>query len=143
MQTSVVGRDLVKSFEGLKLKAYKDIVGVWTIGWGHTDGVYEGLDIDLEEAEDLLTEDLGKVERAIQILVKVPVNQNQYDALASFIFNVGVRAFRNSTLRRYLNEGDYWGAGDQFKRWNKAGGRAVAGLTRRREAEAKLFNTSV
>lgn len=140
MKISVVGTDLIKSFEGLQLRPYLDSAGIPTIGYGHTLGVTLSSPlIDQQQADKFLLEDLEKVERAIGILVQVPVNQNQYDALCSFLFNVGVRAFRNSTLRRKLNREDYLGASEQFKRWNKAGGKVLSGLTRRRDAEATLF----
>ena len=90
-------------------------------------------------AEALLRHDLEWVESTINKNVKVPLNQNQYDALASFIYNVGAGAFRKSTLLRLLNQGDYTGAAGQFQRWNKAGGKVLRGLTRRRQAEAEKF----
>lgn len=130
---------LVMRFEGFRARAYKCPAGVWTIGYGHTGGVSPLDQVTWREAKDLLRKDLRKAEQAIQSLVKVKLNQDQHDALASFVYNVGEGAFRDSTLLKLLNRGEYLRAANQFKRWNMAGGRVLGGLERRREAEANLF----
>ncbi|MBK3870977.1 lysozyme [Stutzerimonas frequens] len=139
MHTSQNGLDLIKSFEGLRLSAYKDVVGVVTIGYGTTSGVKMGDTITKERAEELLREDVKRFEQQVQRLVKVPLTQGQFDALVSFVYNLGAGNLSNSTLLRLLNAGDYAGAGAQFERWNKAGGKVLAGLVRRRAAERALF----
>lgn len=144
MQISENGIALIKSFEGLRLTAYKDNVGVWTIGYGWTqlvDGkhVAAGMTIKQETAERLLKTGLVSYERDISKLVKVNLTQGQFDALVSFAYNLGVRALSTSTLLKKLNAGDYRGAADEFLCWNKAGGKVLAGLSRRREAEQSLF----
>lgn len=138
-RTNSNGLLLVKSFEGLRLNAYRDAVGIWTIGYGTTRGVRPGMRISEDEAENFLQQDLSRFEQAINDAVKVPVNDNQFSALACFTYNVGSGAFRSSTLLRMLNQSDIRGAADQFLRWNRAGGRVLAGLTRRRNAERSLF----
>ena len=138
-QINSSGLRLIKSFEGLRLKAYQDVVGVWTIGYGSTRGVKSGMVITEAEAERLLREDVHRFEQAVNSAVKVPINDNQFSALVSFSYNVGAEALRISTLLKLLNQRDYSGAANQFPRWNKAGGRVLAGLTRRRNAERALF----
>ncbi|MCY1340603.1 Lysozyme RrrD [compost metagenome] len=140
MRTSDTGLALIQDFEGLRLTAYRDSVGVLTIGYGHTGAdVTSGLTIDRAEAERLLRDDLHDAEKAIGTLVRVPLSQGQFDALASFVFNLGSGNLQCSTLLRKLNAKDYAGAADEFPRWNKAGGKVLAGLTRRRAAERALF----
>ncbi len=140
MKTSENGRDLIKSYEKLRLTAYmptpKDRP---TIGWGHTKGVKLGDKITREQAEQFFSEDLSRFEECINQAVTVALNENQFDALAAFVFNVGPTAFVTSTMLKKLNEKDYVGAAGQFKRWNKQAGEVVAGLTRRREEERQLF----
>jgi lysozyme len=144
MKMSDAGISLLKSFEGCKLKAYRDIVGVLTIGYGSTGPhVFEGLTITQDEADDLLKRDLVRFEDGVTSLVKVPINQFQFDALVSFAYNVGLSALKNSTLLRKLNAGDTNGASVQFLVWNRAGGREVSGLTRRRQAEKELFTRGI
>lgn len=138
-RTNKNGLLLIKSFEGLRLRAYRDAVGIWTIGFGTTRGVQPGMTISEDKAIEFLQEDLARFEKAINDSVKTPINDNQFSALASFTYNVGSGAFRSSTLLRKLNAGDIRGAADEFPRWNKAGGRPLAGLTRRRNAERLLF----
>lgn len=134
-----VNKDIVKEFEGLRLEAYKCPAGVWTIGYGHTRGVIPGDVITEAEAEALLAEDLEDSEDAVRAFVNVELNQNQFDALVSFVYNLGSGNFNSSTLLRKLNNGDYLGAANEFNRWNKAGGVVLSGLVRRRNAEANLF----
>ncbi|HDT2122885.1 TPA: lysozyme [Enterobacter roggenkampii] len=144
MQTSDKGIALIKQFEGCKLTAYQDSVGVWTIGYGWTqpvDGkpIRAGMTIKQETAERLLKTGLVNYEIDVSRLVKVSLTQGQFDALVSFTYNLGARSLSTSTLLRKLNAGDYAGAADEFLRWNKAGGKVLNGLTRRREAERALF----
>lgn len=144
MQTSEKGIAVIKQFEGCKLTAYQDSVGVWTIGYGWTqpvDGkpIRAGMTIKQETAERLLKTGLVSYENDVSRLVKVDLTQGQFDALVSFTYNLGVRSLSTSTLLRKLNAGDYAGAADEFLRWNKAGGKVLNGLTRRREAERALF----
>ena len=144
MQTSDKGIDLIKQFEGCKLTAYQDSVGVWTIGYGWTqpvDGkpIRAGMTIKQETAERLLKTGLVSYESDVSRLVKVGLTQGQFDALVSFTYNLGARSLSTSTLLLKLNAGDYAAAADEFLRWNKAGGKVLNGLTRRREAERALF----
>lgn len=144
MQTSDKGIALIKQFEGCKFTAYQDSVGVWTIGYGWTkpvDGkpIRAGMTIKQETAERLLNTGLVSYENDVSRLVKVDLTQGQFDALVSFTYNLGARSLSTSTLLRKLNAGDYAGAADEFLRWNKAGGKVLNGLTRRREAERALF----
>lgn len=143
MKTSTEGVQLIKFWEGLELEAYQDIAGVWTIGYGHTETAKPGMKITAFEAERLLKNDLAPRERAIVEMVTAPINQPIFDALVSFVYNVGVEAFRGSTARKRLNRGDYEGAAEALTWWNKAtvGGvlRRVDGLVNRRNAEKALF----
>ena len=139
MRTSQKGIDLIKKFEGCRLEAYKCPAGIWTIGYGHTKGVKDGMIISREQAKEFLREDLKVYEKAVESCVKVPLSQNQFDALVSFCYTCVSAALKTSTLLRLLNEGKYSEAGEQFLRWNKAGGKVLVGLTRRREEERELF----
>lgn len=139
MKTNKDGLDLIKSFEGLYLKAYKDMVGVWTIGWGCTVGVHDGMVITEAQAEDLLQKELSTFEVGVPKYVTAPLNENEFAALVSFSYNLGLGSLQHSTLVKFLNNGDRANAADQFLVWNKAGGQPVAGLTRRRSAERALF----
>ena len=141
---SANGLELVKHFEGLYLKAYKCPAGVWTIGYGHTgirhnDGtVYSGRTVTEATAEALLYEDLAKFADRVSSFVKVPLTQNQFDALVSFDFNTGGLA--KSTLLKLLNAGGHDKVPAQLLRWNRANGKVLRGLTRRRQSEANLWN---
>jgi lysozyme len=140
MKTSALGVALVKQFEGLRTCAYLDAAGIWTIGYGHTgDDVRSGVRIDAAEAEALLRQDLAAAEEAVHALVTQPLAQPSFDALVSFVFNIGAAAFAGSTLLRKLNAGDIEGAAAEFERWRYAGGRVLPGLLRRRIAERTLF----
>lgn len=134
------GLALIKEFEGCELSAYLCPVKVWTIGWGRTTNVKAGDKCTQQQADAWLNEEYDAFETKVRKLLKVPVTANQLGALVSFAYNVGVRAFANSTLVKLLNAGDHAGAAGQFARWNKGGGRVLAGLTRRRAAEAALFS---
>lgn len=137
------GLQLVKHFEGLYLKAYRDEVGVITIGWGHTglqhrDGtVYMGRTITKAQAEELLRYDMNQFEARVKAFVKVPLTSDQFSALVAFDFNLG--KLNQSTLLKKLNAGNYAGAANEFVRWNQAGGKVLRGLTRRRLSERNLF----
>ena len=139
-KTSTNGLNLIRRFEGEKLTAYRCPAGIWTIGVGHTGpDVYSGLTITEERSLELLRADVSTFEAAVNSLVRVPLNQNQFDALVSFVFNVGNGALKGSTLLRKLNAGDYEGAAKEFGRWTKALGQTLTGLIKRRAAEAGLF----
>lgn len=140
MKTGVSGVLLIKSFEALKLNAYLCPARVWTIGYGHTKTAKAGMRITPEWALDLLRDDLQDAENAVNQSVKVKLTQNQFDALVSFVFNVGGGAFRKSTLLKLLNKGQYDAVPAQLMRWNRAGGKALPGLTRRRVEEAALWS---
>ena len=139
MNISQFGIDAIKDYEGVRLKAYDDGVGIWTIGVGHTKGVKRGDEITMAQVDEFLRADLEDAESAVRLNVKVPLEQCQFDALVSFVFNVGAVAFKSSTLLKKLNAGGYDGAADEFLRWNKAGGRVLAGLTKRRISERMMF----
>jgi lysozyme len=141
MQTSPNGRKLIEGHEELRLKAYQDSKGVWTIGYGHIAGVKEGDTCTQEQADAWFAEDLKTSEHAIYDYVQYPVNQNEFDALVSLIFNIGVAAFKSSTVCHLLDEGDPQGAANAFLMWTKSGGKFVQGLLNRRNAERALFLT--
>lgn len=157
------GLDLIKSFEGIpdgdpttvNLDAYLDPIGIWTIGWGHAirlgndflrgaqnksvaRGLYPG-GLTMTQAEALLRGDLMDTCRDVEAAVKVPITDNQFGALVSFTFNLGAGNLKKSTLLRLVNEKRFGAAAGEFQKWNKAGGKVLAGLTRRRTAEATLF----
>lgn len=144
MEMSKNGLALLKSFEGCELTAYQDSVGVWTIGYGWTQPVNgkpvsKGMTITQDTADSLLCSGVVQYEKGVTGLVKVVVNQNQFDALVDFAYNLGVKALEGSTLLKKLNAGDYAGAADEFPKWNKAGGEVLNGLVKRRAAERSLF----
>ena len=131
---------LIKDSEQLRLVAYLPTPNDrWTIGYGHTKDVFRGMSITEQQAEALLLEDLQWAENTVNRVVKVPLNQNQFDALVSLCFNIGSTAFSNSTLVRVLNKGDYVEAANQILRWDKQAGRTLRGLTIRRTKERELF----
>jgi len=137
------GLELIKQFEGLKLETYICPAGVPTIGYGTTkiDGkkLTIGMQITKEQAEGYLRNDVKVFENHVQRLVKVPLTQNMFDALVSFTYNLGAGNLGRSTLLKKLNDRDYGGAAEELLRWNKAGGKVLNGLVRRREAEKALF----
>lgn len=139
MKTGNKGIELIKHFEGCELEAYKCPAGVWTIGYGHIKGVKEGMTITESQAEEMLKSELNEYEGYINNLVTVELNQNQFDAMVSWVYNLGGGNLKASTLLKVLNAGDYDGVPAQMLRWNKAGGKVLEGLTRRRQAEADLF----
>jgi len=141
-QINKAGLDLIKSFEGLRLTAYPDPAtggDPWTIGWGSTgDHVKRGLTITTAQAEELLRSDLRRFEDGVDELAPVATD-NQFAALVSFAFNCGLANLKSSTLLKLHNRGMFDLAALQFGRWNKAAGKVMRGLTRRRDTEAKLY----
>lgn len=134
------GIELIKRSEGCRLDAYQDSVGVWTIGWGSTGpDIGKGLTCTLEQADQRLLAHLELVEQCIGRCVTVDLTQWQFDALCSFVYNLGCGKLMNSTLLRKLNSGDKAGAAAEFPRWNKAGGKIRKGLVARRRAEMEMF----
>ena len=170
MKTGLAGINLIKGFESCELLSYPDPASElfkqclrlkispynkgyiklsdwesfksspWTIGFGHTRNVTSNMQITQEQAEEFLKEDLAVFEAGVTRLIKVTLTQNQFDALVSFAFNVGLGALERSSLRMKLNRKDYTGASKEFLKWNKCGGLVSNGLTRRRLAEKKLFD---
>ena len=139
MKISNTGIDLIKHFEGCETEAYLCPAGVPTIGYGHIKGVQMGDVITEAQAHEMLVVELDEYESYINDLVTVSLNQNQFDAMVSWVYNLGGGNLRASTLLKVLNSGDYAGVPAQIMRWNKAGGKVLEGLTRRRQAEADLF----
>ena len=141
MKISQEGLSLIKKFEGLRLKAYKCSANVLTIGYGHTGGVKETDKITLEEADSLLEKDIAKFEEYVSDNVIVKLNQSQFDALVAWTFNLGPGNLRESTMLKRLNNQEYKSVPFEMRRWNKAGGKTLDGLIRRREAESLLFES--
>lgn len=146
MKTGPKGIALIKKFEGWRSKAYKDSVGVWTIGYGHTSmagspKVVPGMVITKEEGERILKKDLRKYEKAVQDSVRVPLSQEQFDALVSFCYNVGPGNLRKSSVLKCVNLRKFSEVPSRLMLWNKAGGRVLRGLTRRRAAEGELWSS--
>lgn len=162
-EVNQAGVGLIKSFEGIldgdpstvKLDAYLDPIGIWTIGWGHAivynrqflrgaanrgtaRALYPG-GITLAQAEALLKQDIQEHARQLDTVLKAKVNDNQYAALVSFVYNLGIGNLKKSTLLRLVNQGAYFAVANEFRKWVKAGGKTLRGLVRRREAERKLF----
>lgn len=141
-QINTAGLDLIKQFEGCRLQTYLDVAGIPTIGWGHTGSdVRAGMKITQAEADRLLDKDLDRFEAAVDRLTRGIASDNQFAAMVSLAFNVGAGdgGLKTSTLLRLHNEGNYAAAAGQFARWNKAGGKVLKGLVRRRRAEAELY----
>ena len=139
MEVSQSAIDLVKDFEGLRLKAYQCPAGIWTIGYGTTRSVWEGLQINEKQAEEFLERDLNYSVKKISFVVNVPINQNQIDALASLIYNIGDSRFVTSTLLYLINKGKYDKAANEFLAWSKIHGKQSHGLEERRARERSLF----
>lgn len=142
MKTSNNGRNFIKGYEQLRLKAYPD-PGTggkpWTIGWGHTKGVMQGDRITQEQAEAFFSEDLAVFELTVNSAIKRPMTQNHFDAMVSLAFNIGGPAFSGSTLVKRFNAGDVQGAADEFPKWCNSAGKALPGLVKRRAAEREMF----
>lgn len=139
MNISQVGIELVKKFEGCVLHEYRDVGGVPTIGWGHTGGVTPNQKITQAQADALLLKDLVKFVAGVSECVKVPINQNQFDSLVSFAFNLGVGCLQKSDLLTYINKKDFVRAANEFPKFCHAGGQVLQGLVNRRAAEKALF----
>jgi len=136
----------IQQFEGLKLKAYKDSVGIWTIGFGNIfnldtgNPIKEGDEITQETADRWLKIEVDQLQAKMQKVITVPLTDNQLTAITSLVYNIGFGAFKRSTLLRLLNAGaTKEEVAKQFLRWNKAGGKEIKGLTNRRQAEFNLF----
>lgn len=146
MKTTDHGRKLLEQREGVKLEAYKDSVGVWTIGVGHTSmagvpTVAKGLRITAAQADEILSRDLKKFEASVTAAIARPLVDHEFDALVSLCFNIGGHAFTNSTVVKKINAGDKAGAADHFLDWSKAGGKTLQGLVNRRKSERMQFIT--
>ena len=143
MQISYMGIQSLKELEGFRAKAYKDTGGVWTIGYGTIKWlgkpVEAGQTITDKEAALALQADLAWAQTAVNQLVRVPLKQHMFDALVSFVYNIGESAFSKSTMLRLLNEGKFDLAAEQFKRWNQDNGKVIPGLVSRRKVEESLF----
>ena len=139
MKTSQKGKDFIKRHEALRLNSYLDAVGVWTIGYGHTSTAKQGMLITEAEAEKILVDDLKHAEDEIN-RYNLPLKQHQFDALASFVFNVGIGAFRTSTLlKRIKIDVNHPDIPNQFNRWIYGGGKVLSGLVKRRRQEADIY----
>jgi len=140
MKMTDEGIKLIENFESLQLKAYKCPAGIWTIGYGHTSGVTQGMTCTQAQAEQFLMQDLGTAENAVCKYVKLQINDNQFSALVSFTFNCGAGNLQSSTLLKKVNINPADATiRNEFMKWNKGGGKVLAGLTRRRQAEADLY----
>lgn len=139
MKISKKGIELIKKYEGCKLNAYLCPANVWTIGFGHTSGVQKGDKCTMVQAEKWLVSDLKKFEKYVENYVTVELNQNMFDALVSFTYNLGGGNLKKSTLLKLLNKGDYFGASNEFSKWCYAGGKKLNGLVKRRNEEKELF----
>lgn len=139
MKTNKAGLEILKASEGCKLEAYLDTGRVPTIGFGHTKGVRLGQVITQAEADAFLAEDVHWAEEAVHKLVKVPLTENQFSALVSLVFNIGLGQFAKSTMLRLLNAKEFTAAAEQFLRWTHDNGKELSGLVKRRKAERLLF----
>jgi lysozyme len=141
MRYSLQGDALTKRFEGCRLVAYQDQVGRWTIGYGHTLGVQPGQTCTQEQADAWLALDMSWAEMIVNNYVHITITQGEYDAMVDFTFNLGAGSFEHSTLLILVNEGKFTEAANEFEKWDHAGGKVVAGLLRRRQAEEAEFKS--
>lgn len=146
MKVSSKGIELIKEFEGFSNSAYLCSAGKWTIGYGNTfwedkTPVKKGDEISKTKATELITKIANEFARDVATLIQIDVTQNQFDALVSLAYNIGLGAFKSSTLLNQLNKGNFIGAGQEFLRWDKSNGKPLLGLTRRREREKLLFDS--
>ena len=139
MKISENGLELIKKFEGCKTTAYQDSVGVWTIGFGHTKGVEEGQTCSIEDAESMLADEMDEYEGYINNMVKVELQQHEFDALVAWVYNLGPTNLGESTMLKVLNGGQFDRVPDEMNRWTRAGGKILEGLVRRRQAESLMF----
>ena len=143
MKASGNAINLIKTFEGCRYRAYDCPAGVCTIGYGHTEGVYSGMTISQDDADRFLAQDIEKVEKAINQSILVKLNQNQFDALVSFVFNIGIQAFYRSTLLQKLNHGAFKVIPYEMNRWTNIHGKFSKGLQNRRNKEVALFQKEI
>ncbi len=139
MKISEDGLELIKKFEGCETSAYQDSVGVWTIGFGHTKGVEEGQTCSIEDAELMLTDEMDEYEGYINNMVKVDLQQHEFDSLVAWVYNLGPTNLNESTMLKVLNGGQFDRVPDEMNRWTRAGGEILEGLVRRRQAESLMF----
>lgn len=143
MECNKKGIDLIKSFEGLSLQVYHDVVGLLTVGYGHRTNLAWGESISQETADQLLEQDLKHFSDGVTKLLKVELNENQFSALVSFAYNLGIGSLEHSTLLKMCNQNKLTECQNQFGKWCHAGGHVVPGLVRRRNAERDLFSLPV
>ena len=139
MKISENGLELIKKFEGCETTAYQDSVGVWTIGFGHTKGVEEGQTCSIEDAESMLADEMDEYEGYINNMVKVDLQQHEFDALVAWVYNLGPTNLGESTMLKVLNGGQFDRVPEEMNRWTRAGGKILEGLVRRRQAESLMF----
>ena len=139
MKISKDGLELIKKFEGCETTAYQDSVGVWTIGFGHTKGVEEGQTCSIEDAESMLADEMDEYEGYINNMVKVDLQQHEFDSLVAWVYNLGPTNLGESTMLKVLNGGQFDLVPDEMNRWTRAGGKILEGLVRRRQAESLMF----
>ena len=139
MKISEDGLELIKKFEGCETTAYQDSVGVWTIGFGHTKGVEEGQTCSTEDAESMLANEMDEYEGYINNMVKVDLQQHEFDALVAWVYNLGPTNLGESTMLKVLNGGQFDRVPEEMNRWTRAGGKILEGLVRRRQAESLMF----
>ena len=139
MKISEDGLELIKKFEGCETTAYQDSVGVWTIGFGHTKGVEKGQTCSIEDAESMLADEMDEYEGYINNMVKVDLQQHEFDALVAWVYNLGPTNLGESTMLKVLNGGQFDRVPDEMNRWTRAGGEILEGLVRRRQAESLMF----
>ena len=139
MKISEDGLELIKKFEGCETCAYQDSVGVWTIGFGHTKGVEEGQTCSIEDAESMLADEMDEYEGYINNMVKVELQQHEFDSLVAWVYNLGPTNLGESTMLKVLNGGQFDRVPDEMNRWTRAGGEILEGLVRRRQAESLMF----
>lgn len=139
MTLNQAGVDLIKQFEGCQVEVYKDVVGLLTVGWGHRTNLPLGVTITQELADTLLQQDLAAVQRQLHSCLTTSLTDNQFSALVSFVYNLGINRLEGSTLLTKINSGELTSAADEFLKWDHAGGIVVLGLLRRRSAERTLF----
>jgi len=137
---SGTGMALTENAEGVRLTSYQDSGGIWTLGFGHTAGITEGMNCTMEQAYEWLQEDTQSSADAVNRLVNIQLDQNEFDALVDFVYNLGVGSFSSSTMLKLINQGNLHDAALEFQKWDHCGGKVVQGLLNRRIAEQKEFN---
>jgi lysozyme len=142
-QITPAGVALIKQFESCRLTSYQDGGGIWTIGWGHTEGIKEGMTCTQEQADAWFDQDIASISHIVNGLVPTTINTNQFSACVSLAYNIGTGRFAQSTLLQMIRGGNIQGASEQFPRWDRIDGSPDDGLLKRRLAEQQLFNTPV